>query len=63
MFTLYKNYLNSIGVDDSHIIQIALDKRQHFSLRDPNKLYEYVIDKSKGEGRFYVFIDEIQLSY
>lgn len=63
LFTLYKNYLNNIGVDDSHIIQIALDKRQHFSLRDPNKLYEYVIDKSKGEGRFYVFIDEIQLSY
>lgn len=27
LFTLYKNYLNNIGVDDSHIIQIALDKR------------------------------------
>ncbi|MEE1181477.1 MAG: AAA family ATPase, partial [Treponema sp.] len=28
LFEIYKNYLNSIGVDDSHIIQIALDKKE-----------------------------------
>ena len=45
LFELYKNYLNSQGIDDSHIIQIPLDEKGFEDFRNPNKLYEYVLQK------------------
>ena len=45
-------------------IELALDKKAHVKYRNPNELYDYVLEKTKDdEKRFYVFIDEIQLSY
>lgn len=64
LFTLYKNYLKSIGVDDNHIITIALDKKKFDDLRNPNNLYNYIDSKIKSKKQqYYIFIDEIQLSY
>lgn len=63
LFEIYKNYLNSIGVDDSHIIQIALDKKEFEDLRNPNELYDYIQKRINKTEDFYIFIDEIQLSY
>lgn len=63
LFEIYKNYLNSIGVDDSHIIQIALDKKEFEDLRNPNALYDYIQKRINKTEDFYIFIDEIQLSY
>lgn len=64
LFNLYKNYLNSIGIDDEHIIRVSLDQKRYEKLRNPNKLYEYINKKiEKSDDEFYVFIDEIQLSY
>ena len=63
LFELYKNYLNSQGIDDSHIIQIPLDEKSFDELRNPNKLYEYVLQKINETEKFYIFIDEIQLCY
>ncbi len=61
---LFKEYLHQQGVDDSQIIEIALDKKQHEAMRNPNKLYQYVVEKIEGQDKqFYLFVDEIQLSY
>jgi predicted AAA+ superfamily ATPase len=45
-------------------VELALDKKAHVKYRNPNELYEYVLRKTQNtEKRYYVFIDEIQLSY
>ena len=62
--TLYKKRLLEEGVTEDCFIELALDKKVHQKYRNPNELYDYIIQKSQEAGRrFYVFIDEIQLSY
>lgn len=62
--TLYKEYLQKEGVENDCFVELALDKKAHIKYRNPNELYEYVLRKTQdGEKRYYVFIDEIQLSY
>ena len=62
--TLYKDYLKSEGVPEDCFIEIALDRKANLKYRNPNELYEYIIGKTRDENkRYYVFIDEIQLSY
>jgi len=58
---LFKDYLLSNGVDESHVIQIALDMRRNKPLRNPDALCEYVESKVKGKGMHYVLLDEIQM--
>lgn len=61
---LFKEYLHQQGVDDSRIIEIALDKKQFESMRNPNTLYQHVLETIEDQDeQFYLFIDEIQLSY
>lgn len=62
--TLYKSYLIEHGVQQECFIEIALDKKKDIKYRNPNLLYDYIIGQTKDDNRqFYVFIDEIQLSY
>ena len=62
--TLYKDYLKAEGVTDDCLVEIALDKKAHVKYRNPNELYDYVLSKTQETSkRYYVFIDEIQLSY
>lgn len=62
--TLYKDYLLKEGVEKDCFIELALDKKAHVKYRNPNELYDYVLQKAQNtEKRYYVFIDEIQLSY
>ena len=64
LFTLYKDYLTSEGVTDDCFVEIALDKKAHVKYRNPNELYDYVLSRTQDTSkRYYVFIDEIQLSY
>ena len=64
LFTLYKDYLLKEGVAKDSFIELALDKKAHVKYRNPNELYDYVLRKTQDvEKRYYVFIDEIQLSY
>ncbi len=64
LFTLYKDYLKAEGVTDDCFVEIALDKKAHVKYRNPNGLYDYVLNKTQDTSkRYYVFIDEIQLSY
>ena len=61
LFEIYHQYLNRIGVDDDHIIALALDDDLNIRYRNPIELGQYirslVTDKDK---MYYVFLDEIQ---
>lgn len=62
--TLYKDYLKDEGVPEDCFVEIALDRKAHVKYRNPNELYDYVLNLTQDENkRYYVFIDEIQLSF
>lgn len=61
--TLFKNYLLESGIQEDQIIEIALDKKEFDDLRNPNTLYDYILARIDTTRRYYIFIDEIQLSY
>lgn len=60
---IFRDYLLSIGTRPDHIIDIALDKVEFAPLRDPNALHAYVTEKLRDSGDFFLFVDEIQLSF
>ena len=60
LFVLFKNYLLENGVDNEHIIEIALDGIENEELRDPKKCYQYIKDAMKDEQRYYLILDEVQ---
>ena len=61
---LYKNRLLEDGVTEDQFIEIALDRKSGIQYRNPNLLFDYIIEKTKDANkRYYVFIDEIQLSF
>ena len=61
LFEIYREYLKSIGVDEDHIIALALDDDENIRYRNPLELGQYIrsllVDKDK---MYYVFLDEIQ---
>ena len=62
--TLYKNHLMAEGVAADAFIEIDLEKKRDVRFRNPEVLYDYVMERAADRGRrYYVFIDEIQLSY
>lgn len=62
--TIYKQALMAEGVTEEQFVEIALDKKKWLRYRNPNELYDYVLEQSKDVSkRYYVMIDEIQLSY
>lgn len=60
LFKLFFDYLISIGIKEDHIIRIKLDELSNSFLRNPVKLLEYIKGKIKNNGKYYVFLDEIQ---
>ena len=64
LFKLFKNKLLAEDAQEADFVEIALDRKADIKYRNPNLLYEYIIERTKDENRkFYVLIDEIQLSY
>ena len=59
---LFKDRLLAEGVSADHILEIALDRRENADLRDPNRLYAWVLARLRDEAPYYFFVDEIQLS-
>ncbi len=61
LFEIYRRYLKSIGVDDDHIVMLALDDDENIRYRNPLELGAYIrsllVDQDKV---YYVFLDEIQ---
>ncbi|MCQ2497875.1 MAG: ATP-binding protein [Lachnospiraceae bacterium] len=60
LFTLFKKYLLESGVDVDHIIEIALDGIESEELRDPKICYQYIKERIKDEGKYYLLLDEVQ---
>ncbi len=52
------------GAREEDFIEVALDRKSNIQFRNPNLLYDHIIEQTKDAKRkFYVLIDEIQLSY
>ena len=64
LFDLFYEYLLSQGVQEDHIAKIELDQRRYYKFRNPITLCEYVEDlvSEKKNEKFYLFIDEVQLT-
>lgn len=61
--TIFKNYLLDNGVKDKNIISIELDLVRDIRYRNPLELSSYVRNIVSGKkDKFYLFIDEIQMS-
>lgn len=61
LFNLFGDYLRSEGVDDDHIIEVALDVEESVALRDPAALSAYLRSRiANGREQYYVFLDEAQ---
>ena len=62
LFNLFRKHLSDAGVDDKHVVGVNLEDKEFASLRNPNRLFEYITDRIPADGKWtYVFIDEIQM--
>ena len=64
LFDLFFEYLLSQHVPEDHILKIELDQRRYYRFRNPIALCEYVesIVLHRKDEKFYLFIDEVQLT-
>ena len=64
LFDLFYDYLLSQRVQKEHIIKIELDQRRYYKFRNPITLCEYVevLVAEQKDKKFYLFIDEVQLT-
>ena len=64
LFDLFYDYLVEQGTSEDQIIKIELDQRKNYKFRNPITLCEYVesIVKSDKSKKYYLFIDEVQLT-
>ena len=64
LFDLFFDYLKEQGIAEEQIIKIELDQRKYYKYRNPITLCEYVesIVNSDIGKKFFLFIDEVQLT-
>jgi predicted AAA+ superfamily ATPase len=60
LFNLYHRYLLSLGINENHIMRIALDEEEHEDLLESKALGAYVRERVVDNDAYYVFLDEIQ---
>ena len=61
LFNLFHNYLLDKGVQEDHIIEIALDDRSNKELRDPDNMLSFVKERIVDRDTYYIILDEVQL--
>ena len=61
LFNLFHNHLLKQGVDEAHIIEIALDDRSNKELRDPDNMLQFVKQRVTDSKPYYIVLDEVQL--
>ena len=62
LFNIFRNYLLSQGVQEDHIIGLALDERENKKLLNPDRLLDYISSHIVKDGKKnYVILDEVQL--
>ena len=64
LFDLFYDYLISQEVPEDNIIKIELDQRRYYKYRNPITICEYIesIVNERKDEKFYLFIDEVQLT-
>ena len=64
LFDLFYDYLISQEVPKDNIIKIELDQRRYYKYCNPITLCEYIesIVNERKDEKFYLFIDEVQLT-
>ena len=63
LFNLFYDYLNSINIDNMHIIELALDEAGNAKYRNPLELDRYIREQIVDKDHmYYVFLDEIQMA-
>ena len=60
LFNLFKRHLIESGVEEDHIIEIALDGIENEDLREPKACYEFIKDSMKDNDKYYLLLDEVQ---
>ncbi|MBR3839523.1 MAG: ATP-binding protein, partial [Erysipelotrichales bacterium] len=60
LFTIFKKYLIENGVDESHIIEIALDGIENEELRNPKVCFKFIKDRINDTNKYYLLLDEVQ---
>ncbi|MGN0507896.1 MAG: ATP-binding protein [Ruminococcus sp.] len=60
LFELFYKYLKEQGVDDNHIIKLALDDRKNKKYRDPDVLCDFVHAQIVDDKQYYILLDEVQ---
>ena len=61
LFTIFKDYLLSKGVDENHIISIELDRLENKKYRNPYVILEQIRSQLIDSKDYYIFLDEVQL--
>ena len=61
LFDIFHEWLSSEGVDERHIIEIALDDLANKHLRNPEKLLNFIRSSLSDQQMHYVILDEVQL--
>ncbi len=62
LFKIFHDYLKSQGVDDAHIITMALDEDVNEQYRDPDVLSAYIRSRITDKKMYYILLDEIQFA-
>lgn len=61
LFNLFKRKLMELGVQEDHIISLALDDYQNREYLNPDNLNQYVRARIVDKDMYYILLDEIQL--
>lgn len=61
IFEIFKNYLLSQGILESHIITIELDQRRDKKYRDPDVILDYIESCIADKEQYYILLDEVQM--
>lgn len=61
LFTIFRNYLKAQDIADNHIIAIELDMYENERYRNPEEFLNYIKSKMIDDGKYYIFIDEVQM--
>lgn len=61
LFTIFMDYLKSVGVPEDHIISIELDMLENKIYRDPYTILDYIKNRITDGDDYYIFLDEVQL--
>lgn len=61
LFNLFYKHLISSGVDENHIIRIALDNIENEPLRDALALYREIKSRMVDDELYFILLDEVQI--